>query len=152
MAVVRILPASTIFATWRGYVDQALLFIVAKRGGSLVLSNRISVETMCRFFSNDRPLGRSLRFAPLNRIPGFVVSTKVSHNTVQDLLLPWSYQEGSGCVPLGAKEFFLEKLPNDASFPYETFTQAFPPKNPNFAHYNIRINPTNTTDATKKQA
>lgn len=86
MAVVRILPASTIFATWRGYVDQALLFIVAKRGGSLVLSNRISVETMCRFFSNDRPLGRSLRFAPLNRIPGFVVSTKVSHNTVQDLL------------------------------------------------------------------
>lgn len=70
-------------------------------------------------------------------------------NTVQDLLLPWSYQEGSGCVPLGAKEFFLEKLPNDASFPYETFTQAFPPKNPNYSHYYIRINPTNTTDATK---
>ena len=70
-------------------------------------------------------------------------------NTVQDLVLPWSYAEGSGCVPLGAKEFFNEKLPSTAEFPYEDFTTKYPPKNPAYRGYYIRINPTNTTNATK---
>jgi len=70
-------------------------------------------------------------------------------NTVQDLLLPWSYAEGSGCVPEASKEFFLEKLPDDAQFPYEEWTTKYPPKNPNSRSYYIRINPTNTTNSSK---
>jgi len=73
-------------------------------------------------------------------------------NTVQDLFMPWSYKEGSGCIPLGSKEFFMEKLPNDATFPYTDFTTTFPPSNPNYAHYYIKINPTNTTDSNKNWA
>lgn len=70
-------------------------------------------------------------------------------NTVQDMVLPWSYTEGSGCVPMGAKEFFNEKLPSNAVFPYEEWTKKHPPKNPSFRPYYVRINPTNTEDASK---
>jgi hypothetical protein len=70
-------------------------------------------------------------------------------NTVQDLVLPWSYAEGSGCIPRGAKEFFLEKLPSSATFPYEEFTKKHPPKNQDSRSYYIRINPTNRTDSDK---
>ena len=70
-------------------------------------------------------------------------------NIVQDLVLPWSYKEGSGCVPLGAKEFFLEKLPSTASFPYEEWTKKYPPSNPAYKNYYVRIGPTNVTDSSK---
>jgi len=70
-------------------------------------------------------------------------------NTVQDLVLPWSYKEGSGCVPLGSREFFNEKLPSTAKFPYEEWTQKFPPRNPAYRPYYIRLNPTNTEDSTR---
>jgi hypothetical protein len=70
-------------------------------------------------------------------------------NTVQDLLLPWSYKEGSGCVPVGSREFFHEKLPSNATFPYEEWTRKHPPSNPAYRPYYIRIGPTNTTNSTK---
>ena len=70
-------------------------------------------------------------------------------NTVQDLVLPWSYAEGSGCIPMGSKEFFNEKLPSNAEFPYEEWTTQYPPKNPDSRSYYIRLNPTNTTDSSK---
>lgn len=70
-------------------------------------------------------------------------------NTVQDLVLPWSYTEGSGCVPLGAKEFFNEKLPSTAEFPYESFTTKYPPSNPSYKGYYVRINPTNLSNSNK---
>ena len=70
-------------------------------------------------------------------------------NTVQDLVLPWSYSEGSGCVPLGAKEFFNEKLPSTAEFPYEEFTRKYPPSNASSRPYYVRVNPTATDDSSK---
>lgn len=70
-------------------------------------------------------------------------------NTVQDLVLPWSYTEGSGCVPEASKEFFLEKLPSTATFPYEEWTKKHPPSKPSSRPYYIRINPTNVNDANK---
>lgn len=70
-------------------------------------------------------------------------------NTVQDLVLPWSYTEGSGCIPMGAKEFFNEKLPSNATFPYENWTTQYPPNNPASRPYYIRINPTTTNDSNK---
>jgi hypothetical protein len=70
-------------------------------------------------------------------------------NTVQDLVLPWSYSEGSGCVPMGSKEFFNEKLPSTAVFPYEDYTRQYPPSNPAYKGYYVRINPTNETDSNK---
>lgn len=70
-------------------------------------------------------------------------------NTVQDLVLPWSYSEGSGCVPRGSKEFFREKLPSTATFPYEEWTKKHPPKNQDSKGYYIRINPTNTNNSDK---
>ena len=63
-------------------------------------------------------------------------------NTIQDLILPWTYSAGSGIVPTGAKEFFNEKLPDDAQFPYEKYTRQFPPENPKSSGYYIKIGPT----------
>lgn len=70
-------------------------------------------------------------------------------NTVQDLILPWSYKEGSGCVPLGSKEFYQEKLPANATFPFEEWTRKHPPSHPASKNYYIRINPADTTDSDK---
>lgn len=68
-------------------------------------------------------------------------------NTVQDLVIPWSYLDGSGCVPLGSKEFFTEKLPSTAQFPYEDFTTQYPPSNPAYAPYYIKLNPADLTNS-----
>jgi hypothetical protein len=68
-------------------------------------------------------------------------------NTVQDLVLPWSYTEGSGCIPQASKEFFNVQLPSTAEFPYEEFTRKFPPKNPAYAPYYIKIGPVDTENA-----
>jgi hypothetical protein len=73
-------------------------------------------------------------------------------NTVQDLLLPWSYAEGSGCVPTASRELFMERMPSTAKFPYEEFTRQYPPKNPAYRPYYVRINPTTTTDSSKNWA
>jgi hypothetical protein len=72
-------------------------------------------------------------------------------NTIQDLIIPWSYQAGSGIIPTAAKEFFLEKLRGhpEATFPYEDFTRQYPPKNPSYQNWYIRIGPTDTGDANK---
>lgn len=71
-------------------------------------------------------------------------------NTVQDLLYPWNYKEGSGVIPSGgdasAKEFFGNKLPVDAVFPWEDWTKKFPPKD--YPSYYIKIGKTDTTNAT----
>ena len=71
-------------------------------------------------------------------------------NTIQDLLYPWNYREGSGMIPSGgganAKEFFLEKLPSTAQFPYEEWTKKYPPSK--YPNYYIRIGPTDTNNST----
>lgn len=71
-------------------------------------------------------------------------------NTIQDLLYPWSYREGSGIIPSGAglsaKEFFLEKIPNTAQFPYEEWTKKYPPSK--YPNYYIKIGPTDTENST----
>jgi hypothetical protein len=69
-------------------------------------------------------------------------------NTVQDLVLPWSYAEGSGCVPMASKEFFNEKIPSTASFPYEEWTTKHPPKDPASRPYYIKLRPTDVSDST----
>jgi len=66
-------------------------------------------------------------------------------NTIQDLVLPWSYKAGSGIVPTAAMEFFNEKLPSNATFPYEEWTQKYPPKT--HPSWYIRIGPTDRDNA-----
>lgn len=60
-------------------------------------------------------------------------------NTVQDLLKPWSYADGSGMIPEGSKEFFTKKIPDTAAFPWTDWTVQFPPKNPAYSKYYIKI-------------
>jgi len=68
-------------------------------------------------------------------------------NTIQDLLLPWSYRAGSGIISSGGgKEFFNEKLPASASFPYEDYTRKYPPKK--YPGYYIKIGPTDIQNST----
>jgi hypothetical protein len=67
-------------------------------------------------------------------------------NTINDLLYPWSYKEGSGMVPSSSKDFFLDKLPKTASFPYEEFTRRYPPRK--YPNYYIKIGPTDKTNST----
>jgi hypothetical protein len=70
-------------------------------------------------------------------------------NTIQDLLYPWNYGEGSGMIPSGAgfnsKNFFLNKIPNDAQFPWEEWTTKYPPKD--YPGFYIKIGRTNTEDS-----
>lgn len=70
-------------------------------------------------------------------------------NTINDLVIPWSYKHGSGIIPTPAKEFFGEKLPSTAQFPYQEWTRKYPPKDPKSAPYYIRIGPTDTDNASK---
>jgi hypothetical protein len=70
-------------------------------------------------------------------------------NTIQDLVLPWSYKAGSGIIPTPAKEFFNEKLPPNATFPFEEWTTKYPPKNPSYRPWYIEIGPTNTSNSSK---
>lgn len=65
-------------------------------------------------------------------------------NTVQDLLLPWSYADGSGSLPYSATGFYAQ-LPSDAAFPYTDFTTKFPPST--HPEYYIHIGPTDLTDS-----
>ena len=68
-------------------------------------------------------------------------------NTIQDLVLPWTYKAGSGIVPTPAKEFFTEKLPQNATFPYEEWTTKYPPKNPSYKPWYIEIKPTDKANS-----
>jgi hypothetical protein len=70
-------------------------------------------------------------------------------NTIQDLVLPWSYKAGSGIIPTPAKEFFNEKLPENATFPFEEWTTKYPPKNPSYRPWYIEIGPTNTSNSSQ---
>jgi len=60
--------------------------------------------------------------------------------TVQDLILPWSYSEGSGVIPSGgdhdATEFFTKRLGAKSRFPWTDFTTKYPPRK--FPKYYIR--------------
>ena len=51
-------------------------------------------------------------------------------NTIQDLVLPWSYKAGSGIIPTPAKEFFNEKLPPNAQLPVRGVDQEVPAEEP----------------------
>lgn len=74
-------------------------------------------------------------------------------NTVQDLLLPWSYRQGSGCIPstgVGGKDathFFTQVLPENAEFPWTQWTTRHPPKDPKSAKYYIKIGPADIHDS-----
>lgn len=72
--------------------------------------------------------------------------------TVQDQIKPWSYANGSGVLPSGGKsdatEFFTKKLPPNAKFPWTEYTTKYPPKNPAYAKYYIKI-PAKNANATK---
>lgn len=58
-------------------------------------------------------------------------------NTIQDLIKPWSYTEGSGVIPSGgsfdATKLFQVHMPTNERFPWTETTKRYPPKsNPEF--------------------
>ena len=66
--------------------------------------------------------------------------------TVQDLILPWSYTQGSGCIPSGgdhdSTEFFTKRLGERSRFPWTDFTTKYPPRK--YPQYYIKIGPQNS--------
>lgn len=68
-------------------------------------------------------------------------------NTIQDLVLPWTYKAGSGIIPTAAKEFFVEKLPTTATFPFEEWTKKWPPSNPKSKPYYIELTKTDRANS-----
>jgi len=68
-------------------------------------------------------------------------------NTIQDLVIPWSYKAGSGIVPTPAKAFFNEKLPATATFPYQEWTRKYPPRNPSYRPWYIEIGKTDRSNS-----
>lgn len=60
--------------------------------------------------------------------------------TVQDLLKPWSYTEGSGVIPSGSKldaTPLFKKMEGGTTFPWTGFTAAYPPKK--YPQYYIKV-------------
>lgn len=75
-------------------------------------------------------------------------------NTIKDLLLPWSYADGSGAIPYGAAALF-NSMPASATFPYSTpdssgWCQQYPPST--HPEYYVRIGPTDQNDAANNWA
>jgi hypothetical protein len=67
-------------------------------------------------------------------------------NTIPDLLLPWSYEAGSGIIPTGAKEFFGKKITDPrATFPFEEWTKKYPPSR--YKPYYIEITKTDRNNS-----
>lgn len=62
-------------------------------------------------------------------------------NTIQDLLKPWSYADGSGVIPSGgafdATPLLTQQVGNTEPFPWQDTTRRFPPKT--YPQYYIRI-------------
>jgi len=56
--------------------------------------------------------------------------------TIEDLLVPWNYAEGSGCMPEMAHSIFKQALPSD-KFPYTDLTKRYPPSM--YEHSYIKI-------------
>ena len=61
--------------------------------------------------------------------------------TIQDLIKPWSYSDGSGVIPSGGKqdatELFNKLMPTSAQFPWEEWTKKYPPAK--YPQYYIKI-------------
>lgn len=70
-------------------------------------------------------------------------------NTIQDLILPWSYQAGSGMIPLESKNFFLKKVMDGDEFPYEKLTRQYPPSNPSYRPWYLRVGPMDDQNSSK---
>lgn len=75
-----------------------------------------------------------------------------SFNTrTEDMLLPWSYSEGSGVMPQAATSLFFTKAKNDEPFPWRSLALQYPPKD--FPEYYVKIkNPDRLTNASKNWA
>lgn len=67
-------------------------------------------------------------------------------NTVQDLILPWSYEDGSGILPSGggsdAKELFTKLMDDNAKFPWTDWTTKYPPKD--YPQFYVKVGPAST--------
>jgi hypothetical protein len=66
-------------------------------------------------------------------------------NPISDLLMPWSYAEGSGFIPsndsFNALPLF-EGMPNEVQFPWDSWIAARPPKDPKWRSCYIGLGPT----------
>jgi len=70
--------------------------------------------------------------------------------TVQDMVKPWSYAQGSGIIPSGgtvdATPLFTKYMANDAKFPWTDYTTQYPPSK--FPEFYIKV-PKRRADADK---
>jgi len=61
--------------------------------------------------------------------------------TVQDMVKPWSYSEGSGVIPSGgtadATPLFTKYMGSDARFPWTDYTTKFPPRD--YPEFYVRV-------------
>lgn len=73
-------------------------------------------------------------------------------NTVQDLLKPWSYADGSGMIPEGSQELFTKLMPDTAAFPWTDWTKKYPPKNPAYTKFYIKIPKASLTNSSNNWA
>lgn len=74
--------------------------------------------------------------------PTRMLTTGNYQPTVNDLLFPWSYEMGSGYIPKAADSLF-RGIGTNESFPWQNWTRAHPPKDPQFTDKYIKIGPRN---------
>lgn len=58
--------------------------------------------------------------------------------TINDLIKPWSYEDGSGIIPTPAKDLFSQKEAAEG-FPWRSLTQKFPPKD--YPQFYVKVAP-----------
>jgi hypothetical protein len=95
-------------------------------------------------------------------VPYRMLSTAGTYDPkIPDLLYPWSYKNGAGCIPFGAKELFTKKGPEafprgsvsgmfDIPFPWTEYTTKFPPSAK--PEYYIKCDVADMTNADKNWA
>jgi hypothetical protein len=70
---------------------------------------------------------------------------------VQDVIKPWSYAKGSGCIPSGgaydSTDFFTKLIDPTSVFPWTEWTTKYPPSNPSYRKFYIPIGPKSTNPA-----
>lgn len=63
--------------------------------------------------------------------------------TLNDMVFPWSYENGAGMMPRKAKDFF-KNMPEDINFPWEEWTQHFPPSEHSEFYVKVKANNPNS--------
>lgn len=138
-------------------VPEGVLFHVAEvQADATNLTTTLTVDTKYRdLLTVDEVNARTLD--PLKQL--HLLQNSAQGNQIQDLLMPWSYGNGSGSIPYGATPLY-NAMPSSEAFPFSNdlsitgatkgWVQKFPPSK--YPQYYVKIGPTDQENSANNWA